>query len=717
MPRTINLKATNNIPPGFHYYGICGNCSTPIRTVLFKPDIHVALSGYSHDPGWRERLYNAVSTKRTTSIKGRITPKEITSAKFLEMITRYAKIAERKREPRNEPRINGLVLSPYLANASLMFNLTKDIGYGQRPVLEFFTNRGVNMTSYIVSRRQNGKTYTKPLLAHGKNIMIIDTVCLLNHLSRDTSCFDTPYFVWLLYKNLVKPDIAMRTVKPPPIMVKLGADPEFEFLSVDRSDKKEKSADYKEKAIGANTILKGGCGAEVGTDGCSSIAEIRPKPGDTPSEVTKNIERCMEKLRNNIEQKNQNVFVNSGGGFHYSIGGHIHLGNDTLKQLARSGALKELGYMLDDFVYVPIKTQMPGAVRQWSSLDGIGKEKIYDLEEGRERTVWHVDQVKDKIKAKKVDQYCKISSYDHASAFREKPYGVEYRSLPSFLCDKTFTELVFTLIQNIAKKYLEIRQTGEKLRYNLPPTRADYLTFLTPNQYDTFLDYLKGPKRDAFLKDTLANWNLPIDLMSIVIEFSGQHIPMKNDDESISSLKRNITKTLGKELESLMDSIDPKSSRLIIGVYHTFDTIYYGQNDALEGSYIFATKNSVYAPCEITEKETLCGGCVPLRDRGKCYDVFIGIPPGTKFSTAELAHVLKFAIGYLAKESMPQKAYEKFQGQLSKLESKKPSGFVTSKLKIFNLKKKVKSSAGTVNRARVNSSNMDWAVIPPREVF
>jgi hypothetical protein len=111
--------------------------------------------------------------------------------------------------------------------------------------------------------------------------------------------------------------------------ITIGADPEFGYLDNGR-------------LVTPRTVCPN-LGEAFGVDGCSSIAELRPKYGSTPGELTENIRKVLMKG----VKDNPNVLPlhMKAGGFvgDNAIGGHIHFGHDGLlnenKRMALNKAL------------------------------------------------------------------------------------------------------------------------------------------------------------------------------------------------------------------------------------------------------------------------------------------------------------------------------------------------------------------------------------------
>lgn len=95
----------------------------------------------------------------------------------------------------------------------------------------------------------------------------------------------------------------------------MGADPEFELLDADSN------------VIAACTVWPDGgkgSGKHLGCDGEAMIGEIRPDPKACPLELTREIKKLLERVKDDPGfEKDGQMWV--GGGVHFRIGGHIHV--------------------------------------------------------------------------------------------------------------------------------------------------------------------------------------------------------------------------------------------------------------------------------------------------------------------------------------------------------------------------------------------------------
>jgi hypothetical protein len=180
--------------------------------------------------------------------------------------------------------------------------------------------------------------------------------------------------------------------------IKIGADPEFLLLS--SSGSILSAGDY----LGGRGIL--------GTDGCSTLAEIRPQPNTNPLEVSKSIENILR----SSETKSISKFkwIAGNGTSSYPTGGHIHISKADGSRFC-SSEKSDLVYFLDIFI-------------------GMMYVKIYDKELFKLR----------------------LNNYGRLGDVRdgEVHSGIEYRTPASWIVSKPFAEATLCLAYCIAKTLL-----------------------------------------------------------------------------------------------------------------------------------------------------------------------------------------------------------------------------------------------------------------------
>lgn len=190
-----------------------------------------------------------------------------------------------------------------------------------------------------------------------------------------------------------------------PVDITFGADPEFELI--------------KNQCIvpALKEVTKFKAGKEIGTDGCTAILEIRPKPSTNPVETIKYMKGLIKKIYNK-------GYTISSKGDTYSLGGHIHIG------------LPE---------YIQTKLRIYDLVRLYDSFLG---KKVSCLS-GRARG----------------KHYRKLSS------FERKSYGFEYRTPPAAIFhNSVFIQLCMELMGKITEYYIK----SSTISVNSSAKNSDY---------------------------------------------------------------------------------------------------------------------------------------------------------------------------------------------------------------------------------------------------
>ena len=266
--------------------------------------------------------------------------------------------------------------------------------------------------------------------------------------------------------------------------------------------KNPKLADYRKLQQASSIINSHSSNDELGLDGCQTLGELRPQPSTSPFILTRNIKNLLNKFHS---EYGNNYFIETGGGCESSLGGHIHIGHEIFKNYSNK-QIKPLMQLLDAFLYYPIKLNMYGAVREWKDYDALNVDIDYYL--GECKVNEDPEKIIKIIKRVKPLKHQQFNAFDEKSQHRSQPHGLEYRSLPSFIGDFTFTKLVFKLAKGIGEKYIDFRTQGGQFIYNDPPQKEDYLVFLTEKEVNQLFKYLYGKKKDLFLKNTLKNWKV-----------------------------------------------------------------------------------------------------------------------------------------------------------------------------------------------------------------
>jgi hypothetical protein len=288
----------------------------------------------------------------------------------------------------------------------------------------------------------------------------------------------------------------------------LGVDPELvlyesEDISPDEEGVIARSTDASQVLGNSDTF------GSVGTDGCAALFEIRPKPEKDPKLLTEQIEKCLKILVGKIVTSKfvsmKQFFLEAGGGAHYSIGGHIHFGNEHFIRHPNY-FMSKLGPMMDEFLYRPIRRRMYGAVRQWGSsapCSAIFGTYLSELEKFAGAKKALIENMNNRA-----HDFPSRVEYDHAGQIRVQRHGLEYRSLPSFIASKDFTEIILTMAMGIGKLILNSVRDGKDIIYDKPVTEEGYLLFTTPDIFKRFMRYINGEKRNLFFQNTVRGWGI-----------------------------------------------------------------------------------------------------------------------------------------------------------------------------------------------------------------
>lgn len=347
-------------------------------------------------------------------------------------------------------------------------------------------------------------------------------------------------------KKLVSPEKELYEIS-------LGLDPEILFYPL-----KNGKPDYG-NLISADSVI-GSHSGEIGLDACSELGELRPKFSFSPEETTRYAKETLAKLQKLLTGKD--IFVEAGGGCLRSIGGHIHIGNKLLTSATVQGnctctkdKIMPLLVMLDRFLYYPIKNNIHGGLRNWGML----RDEITGFNPSNENVV----SVLKKIKKSDKSGFA-FGGYDAPSKIRVKNYGIEYRSLPSFISSEELTYLILKITQEITRHFLKMAfEPSESLSFSFKkePSMEEYCRYLDTSEAKSFNEFLYGTKNDVFLHHLFNNWNIeqprpPV----VVVEFkgdpSGLADSIKKTIKGAIERNKNIRKEIGKRLNIHVRFID-----------------------------------------------------------------------------------------------------------------------------------------------------------------
>ena len=336
------------------------------------------------------------------------------------------------------------------------------------------------------------------------------------------------------------------------VTVTVGADPELEFFTTKKLKTGKIIPDFQSGAVSAHGIIQDeGYNQKLGLDGNVRIAELRPTASNDSTKVAKDVKKLMRSLSSQITKKKQNIVAVASGGFWQPTGGHIHLGHPLLKIILHSEqCINQLLKMLDTFLYYPLKQSNPFATRGWSRLTEI--DKIFNIEPGSRpgndtmpsRIITPSEEIISKVMAKANGDSAIYSSYDQSSAVREQNWGIEYRSLPSFICDYQLTRLVLKIAQKITEQFISAAINNRVIKYNNPPTVEDYCKYITPKEYETFMRYITGDKKGLFAESVLKNWRIKV--VSYPSRLILEIIPIGDQSEEFAAEAMEVIKSLEK---------------------------------------------------------------------------------------------------------------------------------------------------------------------------
>ena len=131
---------------------------------------------------------------------------------------------------------------------------------------------------------------------------------------------------------------------------KMGADPEFNLII----DNQHFCASALFNDMFTNKLPAGDMGyivenaGEIGWDGNDDIAEIRPKPGDSPEEVTNNIKKLISTITEHNPLLELSTLSDMG-----TVGGHIHFELPNCQSRPNGASMESLSRKLGSF-YLPI---------------------------------------------------------------------------------------------------------------------------------------------------------------------------------------------------------------------------------------------------------------------------------------------------------------------------------------------------------------------------
>lgn len=227
------------------------------------------------------------------------------------------------------------------------------------------------------------------------------------------------------------------SLEPPSLKkasITLGGDPEFEVVDTQSG---EIIPAYK-----VDLFDEGGEDpfSKVGTDGNSSIAEIRPSPSKTPEDYVRKVRSILNYIKKKVPWIDLSV-----EGDKYPLGGHIHVG--AWEEFTRR--------VLKDKVSVFIE----------ALADFVGRVLLPTSGDARGR-------------------------YAELFAYELKPYGWEYRTPPaSIYADLEMVRITYKLTKGLVEKLLREGKLSYEVGEDRIPPLEEYLAFLSEEEARYFLDF------------------------------------------------------------------------------------------------------------------------------------------------------------------------------------------------------------------------------------
>lgn len=230
--------------------------------------------------------------------------------------------------------------------------------------------------------------------------------------------------------------------------ITLGTDPELEIVDV-----------VSGRTLPANDVFKPDNWQtdELGYDGHNATAEMRIKPAKTPAEAVRYVHNILERNKKRYPQLFQHNLMASSRNL--SLGGHLHFGSEALR--GGNSEAEELRIQL---------------VR---NLDNLLAFPAMFLE------------------VKEHSVHRRMGNYGHLSDYRSQTWGIEYRTLGSFISSKELTTVIFYVGEAIADATINY---GFKAKNNVDNDAFDYAfnrqsrDLLKPHLKKTFAQLRALPK-------------------------------------------------------------------------------------------------------------------------------------------------------------------------------------------------------------------------------
>lgn len=205
----------------------------------------------------------------------------------------------------------------------------------------------------------------------------------------------------------------------------------------------------------ARNFLTESLRTQVGCDGNSNIAELRPNQADDPITHLNNVKKCVRRLVTKMNA-HQNLDAYAGSGFRWATGGHIHFG-------------------------IKLKPKNMDLIRVLDLMS------IYLLS----------------LEYKKNSKRRKMNGgYGNLYAYETKSYGFEYRTLASWLYSESNAKSILSLAYILAYEFMNNREQTLKMirtfdiRFNTKTKKTRHHVY---NNY--IYDNFQNHERTAFVNE------------------------------------------------------------------------------------------------------------------------------------------------------------------------------------------------------------------------
>ncbi len=184
--------------------------------------------------------------------------------------------------------------------------------------------------------------------------------------------------------------------------ITLGADPEFGLI------------DPRGRLVNPGSVIRHTNGDRFGIDGCGRVAELRPDPAKTPKELVENIRHILQTGVNENPHTALHIWKAGSTAAEEPIGGHIHIGNNSLCDMREAERVAK--------VLTKIVTPL--------ALMAEDRDEAIDRRVGTS-----------------------YGAVDGENLWREQPWGMEFRTLCSWLMGPREAESILTLTYIVGAQF------------------------------------------------------------------------------------------------------------------------------------------------------------------------------------------------------------------------------------------------------------------------